>query len=196
MRSFAETSNNADCQERLANWLFKLGREDEGVEWLRKAAEHGLPSAQNDFAHRLENGVGVPRDLSLAVRYRKMAAEAGDPCAMCDWGSMLERGIKAAGVKADLRAAVQWYKKTCALGAKGHGITGAQFRLGMCYDAVGSHATHAAHTHARTHTHTHTHTHRGEELLQTTKRRFDCFDWRAKATLKTPATLRPTITSE
>ena len=48
----------------------------EGAKWLRKAAEHGLATAQNSLGSAYEQGLGVPQDYHEAVKwYRKAAAQ-------------------------------------------------------------------------------------------------------------------------
>lgn len=66
---------------------------DEGVEWIRKAADQGLPDALASYGIILYRGdFGTKRDAATAARYLKQAADAGDLEAMNVLGVMHKTG--------------------------------------------------------------------------------------------------------
>jgi TPR repeat protein len=66
---------------------------DEGVEWIRKAADQGLPDALASYGIILYRGdFGTKRDAATAAEYLKRAADAGDLEAMNVLGVMHRTG--------------------------------------------------------------------------------------------------------
>jgi len=79
-------------------------------DWER--ARQGDPEAQHDFAERLCEGRGVPRNYEVAIEWFRFAAERGYAPAQCKLGMMLFLGRgtpsdRVEGCKWILRAAQQ-----------------------------------------------------------------------------------------
>jgi TPR repeat protein len=72
-----------------------------------------------------DNGLGVPRDYTEAVRWYRLAADEGYPVAQYDLGDMYEEGH---GVPQDYAEAVRWYRK-----AADQELPVAQLGLGYMY---------------------------------------------------------------
>jgi len=64
----------------------KLERQDysQSAQWLRKAAEQGLPQAQQQLAILLRDGQGVPRDKFEAYVWMILSQEAGNRAVAAD----------------------------------------------------------------------------------------------------------------
>jgi TPR repeat protein len=72
-------------------------------EWER--ASQGHPEAQHDFAERLCEGRGLPRNYEVAVEWFRLAAEQGYAPAQCKLGMMLFVGR---GIPQDRIEAYKW----------------------------------------------------------------------------------------
>ena len=94
---------------------------------LRKAAEHGSPSAQFHLGVLYLLGRGVDQDLRQAATWITRAAEQGQAAAQFRLGSMYNNGE---GVDSDDGKAVEWTRK-----AAEQGHAEAQFRLGSMYES-------------------------------------------------------------
>ncbi len=66
-------------QALMAGWPPFAKDETEGERWLESAAAHGGFDAQCKLAIRLMEGVGVPKNPALAVKWWPWAAEHGCP---------------------------------------------------------------------------------------------------------------------
>ena len=95
------------------------------VSRLRAEADAGDARAQRALGHAYQDGNGVPRDPTMAVRWYRKSAEQADPTAENDLGIMYSLGE---GVTRSKEEAVKWY----ARGAK-HGNSQAMFNLGASY---------------------------------------------------------------
>jgi TPR repeat protein len=88
--------------------------------WLEKAAEAGVPEAQERLGLAVFHGdliEGVGRDDEKARRLLEAAAEAGQPAAQNAYAFML---ASARGGSGDGKAAEQWYRRAAEQGdAKG-----------------------------------------------------------------------------
>lgn len=62
------------------------------IDWLQKAAEQGLASAQNDLAIVYITGDGVPRNYRKAFEWTRKAARQGYPDALFNLGLMYVNG--------------------------------------------------------------------------------------------------------
>ena len=79
----------------------------EGLKWLRRAAEHDDPLAQDTLAIRLIKGVDVSPDSAEALKWLRRAAERGNAMAQNDLGYALETGEAD---KPDLVEVCTWYR--------------------------------------------------------------------------------------
>lgn len=90
------------------------GQHAQGVEWLRKAADHGQNEAQATYGIILMRGdSGAKPDPAAAARYLIPAAEAGNAEAMNTLGTMYEVGN---GIGYDLAAAEHSFRQAAMLG--------------------------------------------------------------------------------
>jgi TPR repeat protein len=95
------------------------------VPWFNKQAETGQAEAQFNLGRCYYYGLGVPKDLHLAVKYCKLAAEQGYAIAQITLGGCYQNGE---GVIKDLTLAVKYYQL-----AADQGNATAQTNLGSCY---------------------------------------------------------------
>ncbi len=79
----------------------------------RKAAEQGDATAQANLGWCYENGEGVEKNMSEAVKWYRKAAEQGHKDAQCNLGVCYENGE---GVEKDMTEAVKWYRKAAEQG--------------------------------------------------------------------------------
>lgn len=86
---------------------------EEAVKWCRKAAEQGLPAAQNNLGYCYDEGVGVALNDEEAVKWYQKAAEQGDPDAQNALGLCYQYGE---GVARNKSMAIKWYKKAIEQG--------------------------------------------------------------------------------
>ena len=75
------------------------------IEQIRKAAEQGHASAQNNLGTRYSNGEGVPQDYQEAVKWYRKAAEQGHASAQFNLGVIYDNGE---GVPQDYVQAHKW----------------------------------------------------------------------------------------
>ena len=78
---------------------------DEGLKWLRVAAEHGEGSAQLQLGTRYDLGIGLSQSDTEAFRWYKRAADLGLPVAQLYVGTMYTNGR---GIAEDLVIAHMW----------------------------------------------------------------------------------------
>jgi uncharacterized protein len=79
------------------------------AEWFRRAAEHGLPPAQNILGVLLSNGDGIRKNVNEAFLWLRKAFHAGNSCAAHNV-AITYREI------GDLRTAVKWFRKAADAG--------------------------------------------------------------------------------
>jgi cell division septation protein DedD len=84
---------------------------DAAARWLRIAAEHGEPTAQNLLGTMYYKGQGVPMDKAEAARWISRAAEQGHPAAQDNLSQMYLRGE---GVPQDYAQAEEWARRANA----------------------------------------------------------------------------------
>ena len=75
------------------------------MQWIRKAAEQGLATAQSNLAGFYIRGEGVQQDLAEATLWLRRAAEGGNMAAQLDLGSRYALGT---GVPQDFVQAHKW----------------------------------------------------------------------------------------
>jgi uncharacterized protein len=92
---------------------------------LRKLAESGEATAQNNLGFMYANGVGVPKDEAEAVKWFRKAAIQGNAQAQSNLGIAYGNGEV---VPQDDVEAVKWYRK-----AADQGDAQAQFVLGLTF---------------------------------------------------------------
>lgn len=105
---------SAKSQFNLGKMLLAVNQVDEGLAWMKKAADQSLPEAALAYGSILYFGDhGVTKNYDLAAPYFRIAAEAELPDAQNFLGMMCELGL---GVPVDAAAAGQWFRKAAARG--------------------------------------------------------------------------------
>ncbi|HLW82523.1 MAG TPA: tetratricopeptide repeat protein [Candidatus Acidoferrales bacterium] len=79
------------------------------VQWLRRAAEHGCTSAQNNLGIQLGNGESVKKNVREALLWLRKASRAGHSLAASNIAITYRENGK-------LEAAVRWFRKSVAAG--------------------------------------------------------------------------------
>jgi len=79
------------------------------AQWLRRAAEHGSVSAQNNLGIVLGNGNGVRKNVEEALSWLRKASRAGDSCATQNI-AVTYREI------GDLKKAFEWFRRAAEAG--------------------------------------------------------------------------------
>ncbi len=95
------------------------------AEWYQRAADQGLPAAQNNLGLLYARGRGVPQDPVRAAAMWESAAKEDHPMAQYNLGLAFYRGT---GVEKDRTRAHQWFRR-----AAQSGLTDAQFALAQLY---------------------------------------------------------------
>ncbi len=113
---------------------------DKGAEFVRAAADKGVPAAQSMVGSWLASGTqGYAKDEAGALAWLKLAAEQKDAAAMGWIGVFAESG--QAGITQDNLVALDWYKKSGELGnASGMTAAGRMYALGRGVSADGAEA--------------------------------------------------------
>ncbi|HZB62432.1 MAG TPA: hypothetical protein VE423_07180, partial [Microvirga sp.] len=88
-----------------------------------KAAEAGLPPAQERLAMMHEKGIGLERDARLAALWYERAAQGGNIRAMHNLATLLASGVHG---KPDYAAAFRWYGEAAEAG-----LQDSQFNMGV-----------------------------------------------------------------
>ncbi len=87
----------------------------EAVDWYRKAADQGHPTAQVRLAMRYEKGKGVKKSPTEALRLYRLAAEQGQPKAQLELGLAYRDGR---GVPQDVVQAEAWLMLSANYGSR------------------------------------------------------------------------------
>jgi TPR repeat protein len=85
-----------------------------GIQWLRKAADHGDARAQRALGQVYRFGYGVDEDKREAARWYRMAADQGDAEALNNLGDLHEHG--AGGQRQDYAEAARLYEAAARQG--------------------------------------------------------------------------------
>jgi len=93
---------------------------------IKLAAEQGDVTAPNYLGVMYDEGEGVPKDETEAVKWYRLAAEQGHATAQFNLGVMYDEGE---GAPKDETEAVKWYRL-----AAEQGYATAQYNLGVMYD--------------------------------------------------------------
>jgi localization factor PodJL len=93
------------------------------VRLFERAAQAGLPPAQERLAMMHDKGITVPRDPKLAMTWYERAAQGGNIRAMHNLATLLASG--SAG-KPDYAAALRWYSEAAEAG-----LRDSQFNMGI-----------------------------------------------------------------
>ena len=121
----AAIADNTPSEDEAKELPSPNAGEDE-FNFLRKAAEQGHAGSQRNLGLRYQNGIGVNKDMTEAVKWYRKAADQGYADAQNDLGVCYSKGW---GVNKDMTEAVKWYRK-----AANQGQVDAQFTLGFYYE--------------------------------------------------------------
>jgi len=111
---------NPDVLNETAVVALQSGQYESAVRNFKLAADAGSQRAVNNLAMLYYRGVGVTRDIPVAIKYFEQAAAggAGSPgngSAANNLGFIYQNGV---GVRPDTRAAIRWYTTAIQLGNK------------------------------------------------------------------------------
>jgi TPR repeat protein len=95
------------CKNRSGKIIVKRSRR-KAAEWFRRAAEHGLATAQNNLGVLLGDGEGVEKNVREALLWLRKAFDGGDSCA-----SNIAITYRQIG---NFRAAVKWFRRAADAG--------------------------------------------------------------------------------
>ena len=98
------------------------------MHWYLKAANQGFMDAENSVGYCYENGLGVERNLDLAVYWYQKAASEGLTLAQANLGRLYYNGL---GVMKDHSEAMRWFRM-----AADQGFASAENQVGYSY-AIG-----------------------------------------------------------
>jgi S1-C subfamily serine protease len=121
---------NAEEQNRLG-LLFLAGKyvnrnPQEGIKWIRSAAERGLAAAQFNLAVVYERGADAPKDLAEAAKWFHAAADQGYAQAQEQLGLLYEHGL---GLPQNYDEAITWLRR-----AADQNDDAARFGLSQMYE--------------------------------------------------------------
>ncbi|NNE57511.1 MAG: hypothetical protein HKN36_05340 [Hellea sp.] len=125
----AAKGGNAVAQFQLGISYLDAGRTQDGIKYIRSAANQGQPAAQYRLAKLYEAGVGVTADPKMARQLTERAALAGNRVAMHDLGLYYAEG--RGGVAPDMTTALSWFEK-----AAERGVVDSQYNLGVLYGST------------------------------------------------------------
>ena len=92
-----------------------IPNENQGIIWLKKAAEQGHVDSQYLVGECFERAASYSGDYSEAVKWHKRAASQGHPKSQCAMGYFYKNGL---GVKKSKNEAIKWYKLSAEQGNK------------------------------------------------------------------------------
>jgi len=132
----SHTSEAGQKVEDFVKELLRKGKEaqdvgnwDTAIASFRKAAEAGSPTAMSNFGVMYQNGLGVQRDYTEALKWYRRAVAAGDVRGMAYLGSMYGNGF---GVQRDYTEALKWYRRAVAAGdVRGMAYLGSMYGNGF-----------------------------------------------------------------
>ena len=125
----AAADGNSVAQFQLGITYLDAGQTEQGLKFIRAAANQGQPAAQYRLAKLYEAGVGVPADPDMARQLTQRAALAGNRIAMHDLGLYYAEG--RGGVDSDMRIALSWFEK-----AANRGVVDSQYNLGVLFGST------------------------------------------------------------
>lgn len=96
------------CKDKRGKILVRRSAR-KAAEWLRRAAEHGCASAQNNLGVLLGDREHAAKNLPEALVWLERAFRAGDSCAASNIAITHRQN-------GDFRKAVQWFRKSIASG--------------------------------------------------------------------------------
>ena len=112
---FKEAAKNghSEAKYRVADYLFGLEDDANGIKYLLSAAADGFGEAQYDLACLYDAGDVVSQDYHKAIRWYREAANQAIVPAQARLAMLLEKGL---GCEKDLKEAEKWYWEAATLG--------------------------------------------------------------------------------
>jgi hypothetical protein len=107
----AAEGGDAVAEYALVGRSIQQGDQVEALRWLKRAAEHGHPSAQRELGGRYMVGRGVQQSTVEAARWYIRAAQQGDDATFPAVGALYKFGQ---GVEQDYVEAHKWYNLAAA----------------------------------------------------------------------------------
>ena len=107
------SNNNATILYESAQNYYKKGEFPKAVEYYRKAAEIGLPEAQNSLGVCYQLGIGLTENYREAISWYKKSAEQGFVKGQFNLAQCYDYGW---GINKNLSEALKWYKKAAEQG--------------------------------------------------------------------------------
>ena len=117
---------HVEAQAHLASMLRSEGDYDTARKLFEKAAAAGSSRAEYGLGLIYWQGCGVPRNVSMAVRFLRSAASKGDPEAQANYGLFLVREMN------EPKEAMKWYERAMA-----QGNSGTMFQTGFLFNNIG-----------------------------------------------------------
>ena len=117
---------HVEAQAHLASMLRSEGDYDTARKLFEKAAAAGSSRAEYGLGLIYWQGCGVPRNVSMAVRFLRSAASKGDPEAQANYGLFLAREMN------EPKEAMKWYERAMA-----QGNSGTMFQTGLLFHNIG-----------------------------------------------------------
>lgn len=105
----------AEAQNSLGYYYKENHNPKKAVEWYTKAAEQGLPVAQCNLGVCYENGDGVEKNDSEAMKWYLKAVKNNSPEAAYYYGGMLLEGNKQKGITKNIPEGVKYLRKAADL---------------------------------------------------------------------------------
>ena len=96
------------CKDKLGRIIVRRSARKR-AEWLRRAADHGCASAQNNLGVLLGDGDGIKRNPKIALVWLRKAFQAGESYAATSIAITHRQN-------GNLRRAVHWFQKSVSLG--------------------------------------------------------------------------------
>ena len=124
----AAASGNAVAEFQLGLSYLESGRVEDGIAFIRAAANKDQPAAQYRLAKLYESGTGVTADPEMARQLTERAARNGNRIAMHDLALYYAEG--RGGVSTDIGTAANWFEK-----AAERGVVDSQFNLGVLFES-------------------------------------------------------------
>ncbi len=125
----AAESGNSIAQFQLGITYLDTGQTEQGLKYIRAAANQNQPAAQYRLAKLYEAGVGVSADPDMARDLTERAARSGNRIAMHDLGLYYAEG--RGGVEKNMQTALGWFEK-----AAERGVVDSQYNLGVLFSAT------------------------------------------------------------
>ena len=124
-KAFIEDPAKPRLAYQLGRTLFRAKQYKEAVQYFKIAAKKGYAAAMNGVGVAYANGVGAPRNISIALKWYTKAAQKGHARAMSSLAMHYNTGR---GIPKDHSLAMLWYKRSAE-----KGLAAAMLEVGILY---------------------------------------------------------------